>query len=110
LFRRRTHGPGIAECTPQVRLDGRIYTSYGYTDRSAQRFGEAEQADCDDVGDAAAGSAFPDEPTMVRVWSFHGYPPEDVLGVRFDEDSFAVLVAESMARKDAERIFRELSP
>jgi hypothetical protein len=103
-------GQAAADCTNQVRLDGRVYSSYAYTDRSAQRYGQAEQAECHDTGDNPAGSVFPDEPSMVTVWSFDGYPPEDALGVRFDEGSFAVYVADSVPRKDERRIYRELNP
>jgi len=37
-----------------------------------------------------------------------GIRPEEVLGVRFDEDSFAVFVPDSMARRQVARLGREL--
>jgi len=43
------------------------------------------------------------------VWSLAQYAPEEVLAVRFDEDSFAVFVADSVPRQESERIIRELS-
>jgi len=99
---------GEAECTPQVRLGNVIYTSYGYTDRQPKKFANAGEADCHDVGRDAPGSVFPAAPRQVAVWAFRGYPAEKVLGVRFDENSFAVHVAESVPRAEGNRIFREL--
>jgi translation initiation factor 2B subunit (eIF-2B alpha/beta/delta family) len=92
-----------------VRLDGHVYTSYGFTDREATQFSVAEQADCHDVGRDAEGSVFLDDPTQVTVWSFESYATEKVLGVRFDRDSFAVFVADSVPRDQADRILEELS-
>lgn len=68
----------------------------------------ADRADCDDVGEDAAGSVFPDNPERVTTWSFRGYPTEEVLGVRFDHDAFAVFVADAVPDAERERIFREL--
>lgn len=97
-----------ADCTNQIRYDGRVYSSYGHTDRDAISFGEAEEAECHDVGVGAAGSVFPDDPARVTTWSFAGYPTDEVLGVRFDEDTFAVYVADGLPRAKSDRIFREL--
>ena len=97
-----------SDCSAQVRADGIVYTSYGYTERAATRHSVADQADCDDVGEDAAGSVFPDNPQQVTTWSFRGYPPEDVLGVRYDKNTFAVFVADAVPDAERERIFREL--
>ncbi len=66
-------------------------------------------ADCHDVGEGSEGSVFSDNPKQVTVWSFPGYVPEKVLGVRFDRDTFGVYVAESVPRTDMNRIVDELS-
>ena len=97
------------ECTRQIRLDGVLFNGYGYTERPATRFSTADEADCDDVGPSPRGAVFSDDPPEVVVWSFAEYPPEEVLGVRFGEDSFAVFVAESVPRQEIDRIIRELS-
>lgn len=97
------------ECTPQIRMGSVVYSGYAYTDRHATEFATAEEADCHDMGPSAQGSVFPDHPRQVVVWSFRGYAPEKVLGVRFDKDSFAVFVAESVPRLDIDRITGELS-
>jgi Family of unknown function (DUF6281) len=68
------------DCSTQVRAEGIVYTSYGYTERNASRHSVAERADCDDVGEDAAGSVFPEHPQQVITWSFRGYPPEEVKG------------------------------
>ena len=102
-------GSAAYECTMQIRLDGVIYSGYGYTDQEATRLGTADEAVCHDVGRDAPGSVFPDDPNQVAVWTFTGYAPDQVLGVRFGQDSFAVLIAESVPRHQADRILSELS-
>ncbi len=97
------------DCTSQVRLGGVIYVGYGYTDRQATKFGTAEEADCHDVGMGAPGSVFSDDARQVAVWAFPGYPPDKILGVRFGKDSLEVFLAESMPRRDMDRILYELS-
>ena len=106
-------GPGGAssDCQAQVRADGIVYTSYGYTERKASRHSVADQAECHDVGtmeEVPAGSVFTDNPKQVTTWSFRGYPPDEVLGVRFDKSSFAVFVADSVPDAEQERIYRDL--
>ena len=100
---------GVAQdCSAQVRLGTRVYTGYGFTDRSASEFAVAVEADCHDVGADAEGSVFSEDPKQVTVWSFQGYAPEKVVGVHFDKDSLAVFV-ESVPRADVDRIVNELS-
>ncbi len=104
---------GTADCSAQVRLDGTVYTSHGFTspdyDASrATRIGDAEVADCHDVGEHAAGSVFTDDPREVAVWAFEGYRDDEVVGVRTD-GTFAVYVAETVPAKDRDRIFEELA-
>jgi len=97
-----------ADCTNQVRIDGRVYTSYSMTDREGTPFGVADQADCHDVGVGAEGSVFPDSPRQVAVWSFEEYPTEKVVGVRFDRHSFGVFVADTVPQAESNRILLEL--
>lgn len=98
------------DCQAQVRLDGVTYTSYGYTDRQAKRFGTADEAECHDTGSDAPGSVFPADPRPVTVWTFAGYSPSEVLGVRFDETSFAVFSADSLPSQEVDRILAQLNP
>jgi Family of unknown function (DUF6281) len=97
------------ECTSQIRLHGVIYSGYGYTDQEATSLGTADEAVCHDVGRDARGSVFPDDPHQVAVWTFAGYAPDQVLGVRLGEESFVVFIAESVPRHQADRIVSELS-
>jgi hypothetical protein len=53
---------------------------------------------------------FADHPAQVTTWSFDGYPPEEVVGVRVARGSFAVYVADSLADDERERIVRLLDP
>ena len=91
-----------------VRADGIVYTSYGYSDRKATRYSVADQADCQDLGEDAAGSVFPEDPEQVTTWAFRGYPTDRVVGVRFDRDSFAVFVSDSVSDTERDRIYRDL--
>jgi hypothetical protein len=47
---------------------------------------------------------------QVSVWTFPGYPPERVLGARFDRDSFAAFIVASVPRAQVQRILRDLQP
>jgi hypothetical protein len=98
---------GESDCTPLIRSEGITYTQYGHTDLAANKHGTADEADCDDEGPDACGSVFPDNPRQVAVWTFPGYPPDRVLGVRF-KDSFDVFIAASVPRGQAERLLRKL--
>ena len=84
-----------------MRVDGTIYTSYGHTERSAIRYSSADEADCEDVGQDAAGTAITEHPRQVTTWAFSGFPPKKVLGVRVDQDSFTVFVAQSLPTRSA---------
>jgi hypothetical protein len=98
-----------SDCSAQVRADGIVYTSHGHTEREASKHSVADRAECHDVGENAAGSVFPEQPEQVTTWSFRGYPPEKVVGVRFDADSFAVFVADSVPDAERANIFHELA-
>ena len=97
------------ECTSQIRSHGVIYSGYGYSEQEATSLGTADEAVCHDVGRNAPGSVFPDDPHQVEVWTFAGYAPDQVLGVRFGPDSFVVFIAESVPRHQGDRILSELS-
>jgi hypothetical protein len=103
-------GEAAGDCSLQIRLDGDTYTSYGFTDRDGTRYAPADEASCEDVGEDPRGSVFSDDAPRVTTWTFSGYPPDDVLGVRFDADSFTVYVADSLAPDERDRIFEELAP
>jgi len=98
-----------ADCQNQVRIDGRVYTGWGFTQLDATRFTLADRAECHDTGTCPVGSVFPDDPRQVTVWSFDGYPTATVVGVRSYEGSFEVFVADSVPRADRDRILRELT-
>jgi Family of unknown function (DUF6281) len=104
-----SEGSAAYECTSQIRSHGVIYSGYGYTDQEATSLGTADEAVCHDVGQDAPGSVFPDDPHQVAVWTFAGYASDQVLGVRFGQDSFVIFIAESVPRHQADRIFSELS-
>jgi hypothetical protein len=104
-----TTAPGSeAECTPQIRVDGVIYSAYDYTEHGATKYGVADEADCEDEGREASGSVFPDAPQQVAVWTFGDYSSDQVLGVRFGEDSFTVFISDSVEPDEAERIAQAL--
>lgn len=102
-------GEGSADCGSQVRLDGVVYTSHGFTQRGGERLGPVEVAECHDVGEDAPGSVFPDDPREVQAVRIPGHDADVALGVRFDDTSFRVYVAESVPDAEQERIYEELS-
>lgn len=104
-----TDETSVSDCTTQIRLGSTVYSSYGFVDRSAVRHTSAERADCEDVGEDARGSVFPAEPEQVRAWTFPGFSPDEVVGVRFDESSLEVFIADTLPDGERERLFEQLS-
>ncbi|HSE10644.1 MAG TPA: DUF6281 family protein [Nocardioidaceae bacterium] len=98
------------ECVPQIRLKETTYVGAGYTEVRGTRFDTAVEAVCDDVGPSSRGSEFTEDSKQVAVWSLPGYSTDDVVAARFDEDSFAIFVADSMPRSEIDRVTSELSP
>ena len=97
------------DCAAKVRADGIVYTSNGYTDRSATKHSSAEEADGEDLGSRAAGSVFPVSPRHVTTWTFADYPSPKVLGVRSSStDLFAIFVADSVPPEERDRIYEDL--
>jgi hypothetical protein len=101
-------GETDADCAQQVRLDGVVYTGWSATKASAQPLGDAERASCDDTSRNASGAYFPDDADSVKVWSFDGYPPDEVLGVRLNRESYTIFVAETLSDAARDRVVREL--
>lgn len=102
-------GEAEADCAQQVRLDGVVYSGWSATDAEVRRLGEAERASCDDTSEDAKGSYFGDDAERVTVWSFEGYPSDEVLGVRLDETSYTIFVADSLPDDERDRLVAELS-
>jgi len=98
-----------AECQPQVRLGDQVYEAWSYTDQEpGPMVGDADAADCDDVGEEPEGAVFPENPEQVPAWSFRGFPTDQVIGVRFDQDTFTVFINEAVPQRRAEAISTEL--
>ena len=97
-----------ADCAAQIRVDDVVYTSYGFTRQPATEHGAAERAECDDVGSDPEGSVFPDDPATVSTWTFDGYSPDDVLGVKQGKRSFAVFIDTSVPEAERDRILADL--
>lgn len=96
-----------AECTPQVRFQGTIYTEIGYSSESVARLGMADEAACADVGRDAKGSYFPDDPQRVEVGKFDSYSSTRVIGVR-KGDLLGVYVSEDLDTETASSIAADL--
>ncbi len=95
------------DCAPAVRLDGVVYIEQGDTQQPAERFGTAERAWCDDIGDDA-GIFFTDDGEQVPVWSFPGHDPAKVLGVGGGDGSYGVLFAEDLTETELQELETEL--
>ncbi|MGN0062810.1 MAG: DUF6281 family protein [Nocardioides sp.] len=98
-----------ADCQAQVRGGETVYTSYGMTDLKASPAGMADRAECDDVGEGAGGSTFPEDPEQVRAWVFDDFPPEKVVGVRYGEDELGVFISDDVQPDERERIHAQLT-
>ncbi|RYC14835.1 DUF6281 family protein [Nocardioides zhouii] len=98
-----------ADCPDQVRLEGVVYTWNGVTSRDATRHASADRAECDDAGEDPEGLVFPDDPVEVQTWTFEGYSPAQVLGLRYDDGSFGVLIADDVAADEQRRIRADLA-
>ena len=55
------------------------------------------------------GSAFPDDPAQVGIWTFEGYSSVEVLGVRYGTDGFVVFVADTVQPDERDRIDADLA-
>lgn len=84
----------VGDCAASVRYDGAVYVENGISRSGAERLGRADLSSCEDVGLDPRGMYFEEDPEQVTVWSFRGYDPAQVLGVRVDGHVFRVLFAE----------------
>jgi hypothetical protein len=96
-------GTASADCAAAIRRDGTVYIEAGFTKDLAVASGQAERADCHDVGRDAPGVVFPGEPHAVNVVAFEDHDASEVLGVR-EGKKIRVFVAEGVA---AEPIMNE---
>ena len=101
-------GTATADCTNQVRYDGRLYDHYAFTTRDATLLGPADRASCDDTSEDARGSYYPEDPEQVEVLTIDGYSSDEVLGVGTPGGQLQVYFAESLSSADIDRISGEL--
>ncbi len=97
-----------AECVPFIRRKGITYRGYGYTAERPRPFSRAEVADCRDTQPDSPGSVFASTPPKEAVGTFRGFPAEEVLGVRFNETTYSVFIAQSLPRAKGEAILADL--
>lgn len=83
-----------SDCAVAVRAGNITFVEAGIVSGPARSYGEAEYASCDDNGENPRGAYFPDDPRMVRVWSFAGHDSQKVVGIRVTGQKLRVLVAE----------------
>jgi hypothetical protein len=100
----RDQGATSADCAAAIRRGGTVYIEAGFTKNLAVASGQAERADCHDVGRDAPGTVFPGEPNAVNVVAFEDHDASQVLGVR-EGKKIRVFVAEGVA---AEPVINEL--
>ena len=89
-------GQTAGDCAAAVRFEGAVYVEGGFSDQPAKRLGRADRASCSDVGPDARGVYFADDPAPAPVWSYAGYDPAQVVGVRESGRTFRVFLAEDL--------------
>lgn len=88
-----------------MRRDSTTYAEAGFTDHVASKVGQADEADCDDMGaDNAPGAYFPANPHQVDVWSFDGLDSSMVIGARESQGTFRVFIAETVSKAEAKEL------
>ena len=98
--------PAAPDCAVAVRHQGTVYVEAGLTTHRGTRVGEVDLSSCDDMGEDARGTYFPDDPEHVTVWSFRGQDPGRVLGVAVPGGVRRVLVAEDLTRPERRALQR----
>lgn len=101
------------KCVWRIKSGDVVFTSYGETQRDAQEYGDALEAECEDTGPDARGSVFTKGSRTVTTYRFDGYPPSQVLGVTFGDspsDGLGVFMPNSVSADERERILRDLGP
>jgi hypothetical protein len=90
-----TKSPFRDSCAAQLRSGAITYVEAGFSDRHVERLGRAQVTTC-----AAAGRR---RPATVTTWSFRGYDPQRVVGVR-DHGVYRVFVADDLDGAERQRI------
>jgi hypothetical protein len=108
--RQGDNGGGTAECVPQVRFEGTIYSGLmgGANEVPlGDEIGEADVAVCDDTGESPIGPYFPPDPDQAEVWALADYPISKVIGVQ-RSSGLSVYANTDMSRARFEAITDEL--
>jgi hypothetical protein len=98
-----------SDCVTLVRQNGTTFREIAVTGHEATRAGQADRSDCDDMGVEARGAYFPADPDQVNVWTFDGFDPSDVIGVRHSDGKVGVFVAETMSEVEVDDVSDALS-
>lgn len=97
------------DCSQQVRVGERVYTSYSSTTRDPDReFAKAELADCDDGTADSQGPVFRDDAERVDTWAFADIDPDEALGIRGPEETWQVLIAGSVSNERRDELIETL--
>ncbi|MBY9076071.1 DUF6281 family protein [Nocardioides sp. WL0053] len=80
-----------------IRFEGVVYVEGGFSKQAVEHLGRADRASCGDMGRPdPRGTYIADDAARVPVWSFPGYDPALVVGVRESGQTFRVLFAEDL--------------
>ncbi|WP_341925536.1 DUF6281 family protein [Nocardioides psychrotolerans] len=102
-------GEVSADCAQLMRFEDVVYVGFGTTGRDvSEEVGEGALSDCDDMGQDPQGAFFPTEPDKVPLVALEGYEPAEVIGVRADDGTVTIYVAESVPDEDRDAILEEL--
>ena len=98
-----------SDCVTLVRQAGTTFREVAFSGHQATRAGQADRSDCDDIGVDTRGAYFPADPDQVKVWSFDGFDPSEVIGVGQWDGKVGVFVAETMPEAKVDDVIDALS-
>jgi hypothetical protein len=102
---------GTSDCGSAVRFQGVRYDEAAYSAQLAvQRLGLGVHSLCGDVGPHPRGTYFAARSPQLSVWSFPGYDPSRVVGVRHRGHALVgVYLARALSPSEEQALMRSLA-
>ena len=87
---------GTADCAQAIRHNGTVYVEAGFSDHTAEPWGKAEQASCNDTSEEGGGLYFAGDPDLVPVLRFTDISFDQALATRLDDDTYVVYLSKDL--------------